>query len=384
MATHNIKKEANPASSTTTKIASHTPPTPTAGSIFFKATLLSLLFALVMLVVTGLGVAFFGYYKLNQFAHSAGTSIPEFKTLVKTAIATPPKQTDGYKTILLLGVDSVANKPDSPELTDTMLLLSLNMKTGEINTLSLPRDLWAVAYQTRINALYEYGQEKYPQRPEQFPEEVISELTGIHIDHTVTLSLQTVAKIIDILGGIEVDVQESFTDTQFPREDVDIAKVTDPAQLYETLTFNSGVQKMDGTTVLKYIRSRKSADLSQGTDIARSERQQQVISALISRIKNFSPTKDMNVLAKLYVLYTDTFEQQFSKQEAISTLNYLRPHLETISLNSHTLSIYPENKNGVITNPPVSKYKGQWVYEIRDSKKFQTEVQAKLRALQVY
>lgn len=380
MVTHNIKKETNSDSSNATKTSLSTP---TAGSIFLKATLLSMFFALVLLVITGLGAAVFGYYKLNQFAHSAQTSIPELKSLVKTAVATEPVQTDGYKTILLLGVDSVLNKPGSPELTDTMLLLSLNMKTGEVNTLSLPRDLWATAYQTRINALYEYGKEKYPQRPEQFSEDVISELTGVKINHTITLSLQTVAEIIDVLGGIEVDVQEGFTDTQFPREDVDISTVTDPAVLYETVTFSSGLQKMDGSTVLKYIRSRKSANLSQGTDIARSQRQQQVIFALISRIKNFSIIKDMDALAQLYVLYTNTFEEQFSKQEAISTINYLRPYLETISLNSHSLSIYPADKNGVITNPPVSKYKGQWVYEIRESNNFKTEVQTKLRAILV-
>ena len=376
MVAHNIKNEE-------AKLATEVT-VPTAGSIFFKATLLSLLFAFVLLVITGLGVAVFGYYKLNQFAHSAQTTIPELKTLVKTAITTQPKQTDGYKTILLLGVDSVLNKPGSPELTDTMLLLSLNMKTGEVNTLSLPRDLWATAYQTRINALYEYGKEKYPERPEQFSEEVISELTGVKINHTITLSLQTVAEIIDVLGGIEVEVREGFTDTEFPREDINITTVTNPAELYETVTFNPGLQKMDGSTVLKYIRSRKSADLSQGTDIARSQRQQQVISALIGRIKNFSIIRDMDALAQLYVLYTNTFEEQFSKQEAISTLNYLRPYLETISLNSHTLSIYPENKDGVITNPPVTKYKGQWVYEIRESKSFQAELQSKLKAIPVY
>ncbi len=353
--------------------------TPTAGSIFLKATVLSMAFALLMLFVTALGVAGFSYYKLNQFTKKAQTTVPELKTLVKTALETTPKQTDGYKTILLLGVDSVANKPGSPELTDTMLLLSLNMKTGKINTLSLPRDLWATAYKTRINALYEYGKEKYPEKPEQFPEEVISELTGVKIDHTITLSLQTVAQIIDILGGIEVNVKEGFTDTEFPREDVDIFTVTNKAELYETVTFNPGIQKMDGATVLKYIRSRKSTNLSQGTDIARSERQQQIISALISEVKNFSVIKNIDALAQLYVLYTNTFEQQFSKQEAISTLNHLRPFLATLTLNSHTLSIYPEDKNGVITNPPVSKYKGQWVYEIRESKNFQAEVQKKLK-----
>ena len=352
---------------------------PTAISILLKATMLSFVFVLFMLFLTTLGISGYSYYKLNQFAKKAQTTVPELKTLITTAIKTTPEHTQGYKTILLLGIDSVDNKPDSPELTDTVLLLSLNMKTGKINTISLPRDLWATAYQTRINALYEYGKKKYIEKPEQFAEKVISELTGLEIDHTITLSLKTVAQIIDILDGIEVMVTEGFTDSEFPREDVDILSATNTAELYETVTFNSGLQKMDGKTVLKYIRSRKSINLSQGTDIARSERQQQVISALISRFKNFSIIKDTDILAELYIFYTKTFEHQLPKLVVLTTLNQLRPHLESISLKSHTLNIYPENKNGTITNPPVSKYKGQWVYEIRDIQNFQMEIQSKLK-----
>lgn len=348
--------------------------TPSASSLLLKATLLSLIFAGVMLLITALGALIFGYSKLNQFAKQAHTTPTELKQLVKTGLNTEPQQTNGYKTILLLGIDSVANKPNNPELTDTMLLVSINMNTGKINTLSLPRDLWSTAYQTRINALYEYGKERYPERPEQFPEEVISELTGVTINHTITLSLQTVAQIIDILGGITVNVTEGFTDTEFPREDIELNSVRNTSELYETVTFESGPQNMDGTTVLKYIRSRKSANLSQGTDIARSQRQQQVITALLTRIQHISPLKDLDALAQLYVLYDSAFEKQFAKTEGIATLNALRHVANTISINSHTLSIYPDSKTGVITNPPVSKYKGQWVYEIRESSSFQTEV----------
>lgn len=349
-----------------------------ATSLLLKATLLSLVFAGIMLLITAFGTLIFGYSRLQQFAKKAHTTPSELKQLIKTGLNTEPQQTNGYKTILILGVDSVANKPDSPELTDTMLLVSINMNTGTINTLSLPRDLWSTAYQTRINALYEYGKERYPDRPEQFSQEVISEITGVTINHTITVSLQDVAKIIDILGGITVDVTEGFTDTEFPRENVDLDSVKNAAQLYETVTFEQGPQKMDGATVLKYIRSRKSSDLSQGTDIARSQRQQQVISALLARMQHISPLKESDALAELYLFYSTVFEKQFAKTEVIATLNTLRDFASTISVTPHAISIYPEDKSGVITNPPVNKYKGQWVYEIRDLSSFQTEVQSKL------
>ena len=119
---------------------------PTPGSIFLKATLLSLFFAFIMLLITSLFVLGFGFSKLNSFAKKADTSIPELKTLVSTGLKTQPQSTDGFKNILLLGVDTVANKPDSPQLTDTMLLISINLNSGNINTLSLPRDLWSTTF----------------------------------------------------------------------------------------------------------------------------------------------------------------------------------------------------------------------------------------------
>ena len=146
-----------------------------------------------LLLITALGVLGYGYSKLNQFANSAGTSVSELHSLVVNGVEATPENSDGYKTILLLGLDTVANKPNDPQLTDTMLLVSININNGEINTLSLPRDLWSSAYKTRINALYEYGKERYPDKPEQFPEEVIEEMTGIDITHTMTLSLENVA-----------------------------------------------------------------------------------------------------------------------------------------------------------------------------------------------
>lgn len=348
--------------------------TPTAGSIFLKATLLSLFFAFILLLITGIGVLIFGYFKVNKLVKSANTTIPEIRSLVKEGLNTTPQNTQGYKNILLLGVDSVANKPNSPQLTDTILLISININNGTINTVSLPRDLWSQAYQTRINALYEYGKDRYPEEPEKFSQEVVAELTNINIDHTITLSLITVAEIIDILGGIEIDVKEGFIDTEFPREDINLNLVKNNSELYETVEFKPGLQIMDGERTLKYIRSRKSADLNQGTDIARSNRQQQVIQGLILKAQNFDLLRDSKTLAELYNLYNKDFENQFSKVEAIATMNWLFPHKDNINLNPNTVSIYPNNKNGVITNPPLYKYSGQWVYEIRDITKFQEEI----------
>jgi hypothetical protein len=58
----------------------------------------------------------------------------------------------------------------------------------------------------------------------------------------------------------------------------------------------------------------------------------------------------------------------------------LYPHKDAISHASSAITVYPEDPNGIIVNPPVTKYK-QWVYEIRDPEKFKTEVQKDLGIL---
>lgn len=350
---------------------------PTASMIFFKATLLSIVFAGVLLVITAIGVGIFAYLKLQQFADHAGTTVAEIHQLVTTGLATEVQQTDTHKNVLLLGLDSLISRPNSPALTDTMMLVSLNTSTGKVTTLSLPRDLWIADYQTRINALYFYGQEKYPDSPERFPTEVVEQLTGIPIHHTVVLSLDQVATLIDTFGGIDVDVTTAFTDTQFPNPNVDVTQVSDPKILYQTISFETGQQHMSGEKALQYMRSRKSAD-DEGTDIARAHRQQQVIQAVITKVTQLQPIKDTKVFADLFSLYRSTYDKQFPITQAIATIKTLLPVKDSLSFTSTQISIYPEDPKGVITNPPVQKYKGQWVYEIRNPELFAQEVQDKL------
>jgi LCP family protein required for cell wall assembly len=345
--------------------------------IFLKASLLSLLFAIIMLAITAFGVGIWGFNKLNNFTKTADTSIAELKTTLKTGWNTQATHTDYKKNILLLGVDSLESRPGSPALTDTVMILSLNLKSGEISRISLPRDLWSEDYKTRINALYFYGQDKYPERPEQFAEEVVEDLTGVDVHHTIVISIESVTEIIDILGGIEIDVEHGFTDTQFPRSDVDVTKIFDPEKLYQTISFDKGIQKMDGERVQQFIRSRKSEN-DEGDDIARSERQQLVLYSILQTITNFDLLKNTETLAELYKYYNANFSQQFSVKEGISSIKAILPVRENLSFISNSISIYPEDKFGVITNPPTYKYSGEWVYEIRDRYAFRDEILEKL------
>lgn len=278
---------------------------------------------------------------------------------------------------LLLGTDKLSGRDGDPELTDTILLAQIDFETGLIKTLSLPRDLYHEDYQTKINALYFYGQEKYKDEPDRFPREVLSEMTTLKIDQSLVLSIEDLADLINLVDGIEIDVPTAFTDSTFPVPGIDVSEVKDPKILYKEISFETGKQHMDANRALEYVRSRYSSG-NEGTDEARAIRQQLVLEALFQKILSIrSPEK----FGQLYRFYLDRFEKYISLDEinpiAARYLVYLEKNPnEKLSFEKHQLPIYPENEEGVIFNPPLWQTKQQWLYKIKDENKFHENIQA--------
>lgn len=347
--------------------------------VLLKATLITAAIFVGLLVLTSVGIVAFGYYQLNNFTKAANVSKEELFQLVEAGLDETIIQTNNKKNVLLLGVDKVANREGDPLLTDTIMLVSLDTHTLETSLLSLPRDLWNEEYQTKINALYYYGQERYPDQPENFTTEVVMDMTDVPIHHTLVLTLDDVATVIDALGGIEVKVEESFTDTTFPRSDVDISVETDPAVLYETISFEQGLQTMDGDTALKYIRSRHS-DGDQGTDDARAQRQQQVISAMANKALSRTTVINAQKLGALFSTYQTIFGDALPLTQIFAVARQVTEYDLDLAISIHRdgLSLQNENEEGVIMHPPISETQNQWAYVIVDEAAFKKEVWQKL------
>lgn len=367
------------------------PTDPSLAKILLKSILWTSLFLVGLILVSGLVVGWWGWQQWRSFSQTSGLDLATTQQLLKTGWQQTPIQTNNHKTVLLLGTDSLDSRGDVPPLTDSILLANLDLETGQIATLPLPRDLWSQEYQTKINALYAYGFDRNPALPTEFPTQVISELTGLEIHHTVVLSLDQVATLIDLIGGIEVEVPVSFSDDTFPRPDVDITTETDPAVLYKTVSFDQGPQVMSGKRALEYIRSRKSQS-DQGTDLARSQRQQDVISALVDRVRQPEVILDPTQLGELYVFYDQNFAQVLPATEILATGKALWPIRNEIALTQNALSTFDQtqddttlaaaaNPQPVLIHPPVrpDQYLGQWVYIVPDTAAFQREVKTKLQ-----
>ena len=345
-------------------------------TLFWQTSFLAIGIAAVMLLITALTLGLWGYGRFRQFLSAAGISQSEFISQVKLGWQTAPVADNGSKNLLVLGTDSTTERGDVPPLTDTMMLVSIDFQHGKINTLPLPRDLWSEAYQTKINALLTYGLDRYPDKPERFPQEVLTEITDLPIHHTVVLSLDQLKTLIDLIGGVKIKVAQGFTDTQYPRAGVDVTTERNPAILYETVTFQAGEQLLTGERAIQYIRSRHSED-EQGHDLARGARQQQVIEAVIAQLTNPKLLiAQPKIAGEVFRFYEQNFGQVLPLFELVSTAKALFQALNPITFHSHQLTdIDDDPVNGVIDNPPISRrYQNQWVYIIPDQAKFVNQI----------
>jgi len=247
---------------------------------------------------------------------------------------------------LILGI--AGGNHQGKDLTDTIMFASLNPYQKQLALVSLPRDIWLEKWRAKLNSIYHY---------KGLPEtkKTVEEILDQKVDYGIIIDFEIFQKIIDTLGGITVDVEQSFDDYKYPipGKENDLCN-GDPLYRcrYEHLHFEAGKQFMDGQTALKFVRSRN-AQGEEGTDFARAARQQKVILAIKDKIlsKEFllSPKKAI----QLFKLITLNIQTDIPKEKC---WQLLKVGLKIRNIKTATL-----NSNYLI-NPPISKkYDNQWV-----------------------
>ena len=260
----------------------------------------------------------------------------------------PKEQPKDEFTILLLGYGG--GKHEGTYLTDTIMVLNINIKTNKVLLVSIPRDIWVKVptdgekFHAKINSVYQMGlfPEDYPaldkkliskENPSGFLKEVIKDITGLPVDAFVAVDFEGFTKVIDILGGVDITVEKSFTDYEYPIEGKEadtcekketeledaLKQATEEPVLafpcrYETLEFTKGKTQMDGETALKYARSRHA--LEDGGDFNRAKRQQNVLEAAKAKVLS------IGFIPRIIPLL-DELEENIQTDLDISVLNKL-------------------------------------------------------------
>ena len=167
-------------------------------------------------------------------------------------------QTDGRTNILTLGVDRRSNAGYvSGVLTDTIMVASLDAKKKDVVIISIPRDLYVKMddYTSgKINSAYAFGGVELAQK-------VVEGVLGIPIHYFVVVDFESFEKAIDVLGGVEENVENAFDDYQYPIFGKELDECGgDPEYQcrYQHLHFDAGLQQMDGETALAFARSHDS------------------------------------------------------------------------------------------------------------------------------
>lgn len=271
--------------------------------------------------------------------------------------------------VLLLGYGGGSHS--GTLLTDTMLIAHFDFKTNKIAMISVPRDLW-VKIPTRgyegthlkINAAYEIGADEnnYPNKLPQFTgargggnesKYLASEVTGLPIDYFASVDFEGFKKIVDALGGVSIDVENSFTDYTYPsgdsKADGPICSASDSVNSecrYLKLHFDKGLQYMDGDRALQYVRSRHAAGI-EGSDFARSKRQQKLIAAIEEKSLQWgSVTKIFSLMSAI----EGHFETDLSLVEIKDLSSYAQGldfnGAEKISLTDQNLLVNSTSEDG--------------------------------------
>jgi polyisoprenyl-teichoic acid--peptidoglycan teichoic acid transferase len=255
-------------------------------------------------------VGFLGFMLLKNIKNADFNPI----SIVTSVAAADLKETDGRINVLVLGSDRRSNSGVVySELTDTMLVASIGRYTHDVVLISIPRDLWVEdsrGYHMKINSVYTLdgldqttGIIDHNKGTEELTK-IIEKVLGIPIHYHVLVNFQMFTDMVDQLGGIEIDVEKEFTDREYPIEGKENAPEN---ERYETVHFSAGKQTMNGEQALKFSRSRH-GDNGEGTDFARSRRQQKVIMAVKDKALSVQTIINPNKLIELYNTYSQNVQ----------------------------------------------------------------------------
>ncbi len=179
---------------------------------------------------------------------------------------------EGYTSFVVFGVDSRVDNLEGSR-SDCIIICSLNNATKEVKMLSVLRDSFldiGGGDLQKCNAAYSYGG----------PEQALNMLNrnlDLYLTDYVTVGFGAIANAIDLLGGVEIDVQENEIKyiNKYQKEvaksaNKEIVEVTEP-----------GVQMLNGVQATSYARVRRTT----GGDFTRAQRQRTVIKAMVDQVQ---------------------------------------------------------------------------------------------------
>src|SRR6266568_926903 len=248
---------------------------------------------------------------LSAFTFTTTQRVLAFGSAISTQ--SPLSSQTGYMgtsdrvNLLVMGYGGTGH--DGAYLTDSMVVMSLLPSSHHTTLISVPRDLWVQipsgsGQYHKINYVYTYGSNNGANAVGGGTAAVqkVSAVTGLDVKYWLTINFQGFRDFINAIGGVDVYVPDSFTANYPANDDANI----NPN--WKKVKFTKGLHHMDGETAIEYARARYVLDNpAEGSDFARSARQQIIIKAALDKVKQTSTWPSLyNALNALqHAIYTN-------------------------------------------------------------------------------
>ena len=283
----------------------------------------------VFIIIVGGFLVSKSYLKFHQVFRGGGSTLQS--------------STAGRINILLLGIGGVGH--DGPDLTDTILIASIDPVNNKAALLSIPRDLWVkmpndyVGNYQKINAAYEAGKYSYLGREDQSNsnqkaikagfksvDQVVNQVFGVPINYNVLVDFQAFQQAINSVGGISINVPTELYDPTMAWQNN-----------WNPVLAMPGLQTMNGAKALLYVRSRETS-----SDFARTQRQRAVMLALKTKSLTLGTLSNPLKISSLVSAFGDNVRTDLSLSDA-ETLYGIIKKIDNSNISSIGLADPPNN-----------------------------------------
>lgn len=290
-------------------------------NIFNKKTTLEKLKLFIVIITTILGIYFILSIIVLVINYTFDTNI-DIGGITHNKINTENKHIN----FLLAGIGGEGH--EGPNLTDTIIFATYNYKYKSLSMLSIPRDFFYKdkIFANKINEIYSIL--LYNKDPDPIGNftKVIENIVGKKIDYTLIVDFKGFVEFIDNIGGVTIDVENSFTDYMYPTDNYK----------WKTVSFKAGMQTMNGKRALEYVRSRHAEGI-EGSDFARSRRQQKMIQAIYEQLISTSILFNPVILSDIYTTFKNNIQTNISIND-IFKLAQIAKNLDKSNIYIYTLT----------------------------------------------
>ena len=268
-------------------------------------------------------------------ATEAVAETAQIETTEETTVVTEPPRATAEDIINILVVGQSSRAGEESRMADTTMLVSLNTFDGTVTVFSVLRDSYVklpdykghVCGRAKFTVCYGLGyQWGGIAGAMEMTNICMRDNFGVEVDYNVEIDFESFVRVVDLLGGIEVELTEA--EANYLNDD----------DLYVLYDVEPGLQYLDGMAALSYARMRK-AEGDNDSDIKRSARQRLVIEKLLDKVRYLSLSELQSVADTLLPEITTTM----TPGDIVEILTRVIPNLYRLEIKGETI---PYGKTG--------------------------------------